>query len=1167
MATLEVHDDRGGVVYVAIASGSTALIGRDAKCDVVLESPDVLPIHARLRWKRGRLKVEATPEARAIDLNGRRVIASKLRQGDELRIASHRIFVLSAEENAPDGEVTRVQPRPPAASRLERGDWLKDLEVAPPEPTVERPEDDDARGRPSLAWVRMAAKSSAVVDVARSPAEASEQPARGRLWRGVADAVLGRDRAPDDERIATSPLVIGLVVSLAVLALLSAGLWNVIARRTADNRYFAAMEAYGEADYPSAVRRFERFATSHPKDPRADRATVLGSLSRVRQLAAGAAPAWSEALAAARAMPGAHAASPAFADLRADLAQTVLAIADGLADRARAAADPRALSEAESAVGLHDSLAGNAAPAIRARTRLPGRLQEARRVVLRGQVRAAAIAAMDRALAARDAAATYEARDALVAEYPDLAGDAGVVDRLRKANALLQRAATVDPSASPADREARPDPLGPATVLAVRGALAADPAPREFVYALADDQACGLSAATGAPLWAVTVGHASPFAPRPVAGATPGVLVIDARHDDLLRLDARTGAIAWRQPLGERATAPPLLLGDDLFQPTAGGRLLRIDVETGERRGAVDLRQPIAHSPVADELGRTLYLMGERSNLFLVDRESLACVGVEYIGHDARSVAATPARLGRYLILPINAGLTAGHWQVWLLAEDGRALKPLQRLDLAGWTWQTPAVLGSVLWAASDRGDLSAYAIGAETEREPFRAIAKTTAQTTTLGPTFLLPRTERDVLVASRQPSRYALEAERGRIVAGWSLVECGPALAPPQRAGALAVFTQQDAAGPGVTLWALDVESGRVAWRTTLGPRWPLPPGAQADAGVLSSAGPDGRPLAIGLDRLRAGGFVAAPVPAANVAGLPEGPAAASVSGSRGILFDPGRPDRLVVLDGAGPPREVVLPTAAVAAPRAWADLLAVPAEDGLVDVIDPRTGASVADPYVPPFDRDRPHRWRTPAVVDDGRLVVLDASGRLRALVRRDGPRPRLEAVGEVRDLGRAPVADPVATPRAVVVATDDRQVRALAVRDLSPLGAWALPAPPAMGPVVVGDRIVVADRTGHLLALDLDGRRAWEADLGRVPVGPPARRGDRLWFLDDAGTLVGVDAAAGAIAARLPLGILPAGGPIAAGDGLAVPTGPGTLRFLPAEALETAADPAPAEGARP
>lgn len=1145
MATLEVHNDRGGVEYVAIASGSTALIGRDPKCDIVLDDPKVLPIHARLRWKRGHLKIEATPDAHAVNLNGRRVIASKLRQGDELRVGSHRIFVMSEDEAAPDTEKTRIQERPPSAGRIERGDWLKDLEVAPPEPSSEEQED-----RQSLAWVRMAAKTSAMA------ADPDPAPAREPGWvRRRLAPYVNTERAPDDERVATSPAVISLVISLLVLALMSVGLWRVIARRTADNRYLLAMEVYGDGDYLNAVRQFDRFVEHHPSDVRAGRARMLGALSRVRQFASGSAPAWSEALASATRMNQQFRNQQAFEDLRADLAQTVLSIADGLADRARSGPDSHALAEAESAVKLHDALAGKPAAAIRARSRLPGRLQEARRVVRRGQARQAALERIDRALDERSANGCYEARDALIVEYPDLANDPAVIDRLRKANTLLQQAVTIDPSTLPAATVARPDPLGPATLLALRSSLAPAAEGASSVFALVDDQACALSADQGAPLWAITVGHGAPFPPRPIAGTASGLLVIDARHNDLLRLDAHTGAIVWRQPLNEPANAPPLVLGNDLFQPTTAGKIIRIDVETGERRGGVDLRQPITQAPLTDELGRTLYVLGLRSNLFLIDRESLRCVGVEYIGHDVRSIGATPLRIVRYLVLPVNHGLTDGHWSIWLLSEDGRSLSPIQRIDLAGWTWHVPTPTGSVLWAASDRGDLAAFAIGAESEREPFRLIAKMTAQTDSLGPTFPIIQSDRDIIVSSRQPTSYHLDAERGHIGAAWSVVGSGRSIAPVQLTGRLAVFTQQAARGPGVTLWGIDLETGRQAWHTTVGAHWPaLVRTDLSGGGSLAAIGLDGSELALAPELVHRGGFIESIVPPPTAIRMPE-ISSQYIRIADMLLVTPSiGDDRLIFTDSSATMHEVPLPSAATAAPISWGTQLVLPSRGGLIELIDPRTGVPVADPYIPPFDREHPYDWRTPAVIDETRIAVVDASGRVRVLARQEKPHPRLEAEGAMIELGSPPVADPVASPQAIVIATADRQVRALAVRDRSPLGAWSLPAPLATGPSLISDYIITSDRSGHVLALDRDGRRDWEAELGREPIGAPAQFGTILWFIDVEGTLIGISTKDGSIANRIALGIVPQSGPIALDEGLVIPTGPGIVRHLPGSVLD-------------
>src|SRR5205823_4948477 len=157
-------------------------------------------------------------------------------------------------------------------------------------------------------------------------------------------------------------------------------------------------------------------------------------------------------------------------------------------------------------------------------------------------------------------AGVYAARDALVGQYPDFAEDRGLIERMRKANELIRRAVAVDTTRRPAETEPQADPLGPATSLVLR-APPPGPAPPAaagpLVYALAEGFAYGLDATTGAPLWQVPVGLSSPFPPQPIPGGTT-VLAFDTRFDELVRLDARTGALVWRQAIGERIGDPPL---------------------------------------------------------------------------------------------------------------------------------------------------------------------------------------------------------------------------------------------------------------------------------------------------------------------------------------------------------------------------------------------------------------------------------------------------------------------------------------------------------------------------------------------------------------------------------------------------------------------------------
>src|SRR5262249_4231701 len=241
-------------------------------------------------------------------------------------------------------------------------------------------------------------------------------------------------------------------------------------------------------------------------------------------------------------------------------------------------ADADSLALAESAVALHAQVTGKSSERFLARSRVPGKLAEARGAVRRAEVRAGALAPMDAALRAGSSSDGDAARDGLIRAHPDLAEDRGLHERMTKANELVRRAVRLDASMRPAETEPRVDPLGPPLAQVVRATLdgssprAAGPVP-PLAYALVDGFLYGLDALTGKPLWVQPAGLWAPFPPRPVPGSS-SVLAFDARFDELVRLDGRTGALLWRQALGERVVDPPLILGNQLLQTTPGGSLL-----------------------------------------------------------------------------------------------------------------------------------------------------------------------------------------------------------------------------------------------------------------------------------------------------------------------------------------------------------------------------------------------------------------------------------------------------------------------------------------------------------------------------------------------------------------------------------------------------------------
>ena len=117
MATLEVHDGRGRVEFLAIGREHPTLFGTDPKCDIVLSDPEVRPFHGRIRWRRGQYKVEAFPDVPPLEVSGKKVLATSLVQGDEIRVGGCRIFLMSPAEGPTDVEKTRARPFVPYCAK------------------------------------------------------------------------------------------------------------------------------------------------------------------------------------------------------------------------------------------------------------------------------------------------------------------------------------------------------------------------------------------------------------------------------------------------------------------------------------------------------------------------------------------------------------------------------------------------------------------------------------------------------------------------------------------------------------------------------------------------------------------------------------------------------------------------------------------------------------------------------------------------------------------------------------------------------------------------------------------------------------------------------------------------------------------------------------------
>jgi outer membrane protein assembly factor BamB len=1174
MATLEVHDGQGRVQFVELARDHPVLFGTSANCDVILEGEGIRPVHGRIRWKQRRYRVEASPDAEFVLINGTKMSASTIRQGDEIKVGGCRMFLLRQDATLddikpaqhPDDEgKTRVMAPPvvPITSRsdsskerrrgrsksqerspFETGDWLSALR-----------QDHRPEAAPKSAPVELLRRGRADRAAAEPVLEPQPQPqakmgaALQRLFARL--RTLIKPQAPGQERIASSPLVLALVASLAILVVMGFGLKGIISANIATNSYNHGVQNFNDGDYRTAIRDFDAFLKNNVDDARAGKARVMRAMANVRQYVSTEGATWSSALEASQEMLAEVGDVAEFRDARVDLAELIIRAGEGLADRARNTADSKALAEAEAAVPLHAQVAGEPAQAFLNRSRLPAKLSEARAAVRKAQIRTRALAAMDKALSEGSASRVYDARDSLVDQYADLARDKDLVARMTAANELIRRAVSVDKTRRPADHSPRSDPLGPPTSLVLRSSrdqAAADVPVEKIVFGLADGFAYALDGTNGAPLWHVPVGLASSYVPRAVAGDATA-LAFDARYNELVRLDVRTGALKWRLALGEPVADPPLVLGNQLVQVLPGGKLYLIALDSGELQSTVNLGRPLARTPAHDESGEHLYVLGRQDSLFVLARDPLSCVAVDYLGHPDGSIPCAPSRLGRFLIIPENNTLDDGRWQILVVDEDGVKVRPIQEIPISGWTWSPPASAGSIVWAMGDRGGYEAFAVGDYTEPAPFRTVARLMADARSSGPAFALARSDRELWVASGHSGRFELDAERAKIEPKAPLAQPGPAAAPIQTAGQLVVMTFQDVETSGVALWGIDPETGAIAWKTVVGAPWPTPLAASARADDIAMIGRDGHAVTISAGQIAAGGFLTQPIPRPGEFTLPEGLRLQVEVGGKptSAIVPHDRPNFLWVQDPARPGawRKIGLPTRPAADPIAWGGGILIPGQDSRAYLIDPGTAGSRAEPFVPKFSRDHQGSWLSPARLDNETVVLADDVGRVFRVALKKDPVARL--VGEAQSvLDQHIIANPASTGNAVIVATADRRVRALAARDLSPVGSWALAAPLAGPPAGAGETGFVLDRAGGVMAFGREGQRTWSINLESAAVGAPVVDDQSVWFLTEDGTLCVRALASGQERERLALGALPSGGLFLAGKAPVVPAGRGTLR---------------------
>jgi len=953
------------------------------------------------------------------------------------------------------------------------------------------------------------------------------------------------------ENIWDSPLLLIGGGALALLVIMMLVLLWAFTRQGGDELFRLADEEYRRGSYTQAIHKYGIYLREYPAHPQASLARVRRGLAQLRQAVEGTANS-SKALTSATQILAEIAVEADFkTEAQPELIALLPTIAQGLVNEARQTQDPKLAAQTKEALALVEKYVPKSMRPTTKLADIEAALSLTEREIARNDELRKAIAGMQAALKAGKTEEAYRVRDALLKQYPSLVSDKDLQATILEVSRSAQSAVKNVDQAQEAVREDPASGLLATLALATRTSDAPPPsAEGQVVAVLAEGAAYGLEGTTGKVLWRRPIGYQtngrSPsFPPTPV-DSQPGsdFLLVDAsqgRHD-VLRVEATTGRLRWRHPVGDRFDAHPAPAGKSVLVATRSGRVVPIDLESGASPGYLHLPQSLRVAPCVDVSRSNLYQLADHSNLFVLNLGEPGVKQVVYLGHDTGSVTAPPVIISRFLIVAENNRAEDATLRV-LTLEDSQntpAFTQLQTVRLRGRVDTAPVAQGLRLLTVTDQGNLYVFEASASDLKNPLVLIGEGKAagdepvrERSTLARYLLLLGSQ--AFVADTQLTRYDLQASRGKLHPRGIHNELTAALQPLTALGKSVVHVRRKIGLPGVLVSAMNVTEGKPYWETHLASPLLGEPAVDA-SGRVTAATSNGAVFQVDAKALKPDAVLDQPSAAMSIAELRE-------SMSDCVLF----PSGLVAIASVDGPKQIAvtnpqagqshfrwikLPDPLGGRPMAFAGGLVAPCKVGQVFLLDPETGAKRTEPFQPHLESGAELMWRGPALVGDKEFVIADNRDGLYRVGIKQEPKPHLAALATAKT--REPIVSSLAVLGKVVYAMDAQKT--LSAYDLPGLTLgqqWPLDGPCVWGPQTVGDRalVVTYDEKAtdpqqlpyKLSCLDASKTIVWQVALPDGPLaGPPLAMGDKYVLASVGGKLWSMDAASGQTVAEADLG---------------------------------------------
>jgi outer membrane protein assembly factor BamB len=948
----------------------------------------------------------------------------------------------------------------------------------------------------------------------------------------ASSALLGEPPAKPEKKRKTignvwdSPLLLLGGGALGVMLIAIALLFYSLTRGSAAELFSKAEGDYEAGSYSSAIKGYETYLKNYPDDPEASKARVRRGMAQLRQVTDGGQNPRQGLQVAKEVLPQIEL-EVAFNDARIELSSILPDIADGFAVQA-AAADTAKKEELV-------KLANDAMELVNSPTYIPASLRKDRAARIAGIIDkinlaqrsidedkelASAIVKIGEAAQKGDAAAAYKVRTDLLKVYPGLEAHPDLVAAILKVGERESELVQVSQPATAAQTD-DPTPATASVILAVREGPAPGGSPRS-VFVLAEGSVYGLDASCGQILWRRHVGYQTRIHPVAIPQADGAdALVADGRDHQLLRLNGTTGALVWRQPIGE-AFAAPVVDGTRALVTTRKGRLLEITLETGEIAREATLPQGATMPVSVDARQKRLLQLGEHSTLFVLNGQTLEGTETFYLSHRSGAIFVPPVSVLDYVLIPESPGDEATLIHVLATDEKTKRLVEIGKPFRLRGRVQTPlAVSKRRLAVLTDLGQVAVLEVDGTNKQQPVRQIAGIEAAEKPAITTWYALEDNR-LWTAGNRCTLLEVQASLQQIGRKWTLHQDDAFICPLQVLGPTLIHVRRRNGWPGIVVEGCSGADGQTLRTTHLGV--PIVALEVSDSRkAVDALTASGRLFTLAGQQL-AGGVVDAasftPPPGSAPAILP---AATHSSDGNTLVWTEARAGGRIyeynVAVGGSPSATDLPPSAAAAAPaQAWSGRYLTPLTSGGLALLDAKSGMQSVQPFLPPVAPESIPRWTQPAILSDGAsCLISDGRRSLYRVALQSQPQPHLVQVTEV------PTEPPVVSPLVGAGSTVYGWRRGEAADTILAIDPQALPAITEIplqghvqaGPFAVGGLAIVASEPEGLLCLEAGGKVRWQKPLAKGPLaGSPLALADGdLLVVYQAGSVCRVSADTG------------------------------------------------------